>query len=776
MRPPATLDRLARWALAAMLAVAPARAAEFLTFIPTTGSSREVQIVGDVAYVADGAGGLRIYDISDPSQPDAIGDVPPLPGGSARSVDVVGTRAYVANDGPGVQIIDVTDPSAPAPLGSFDPAGSTPIARAAGDFAYAASTSSVSVWNVANPAAPVPRGSLPTPLFASMRIANGHLVVTGATAPTFRVIDVSNPDAPAQVGSVPDARGAIGVDGSSVWLVDDAEVPATLFGIDVSNPAAPDVFARATSPDPFAQVSGAPAVFGRLLFSDGLLVANVHGAGSPQPPLLDSIDLPHAAEDVEISDNQVYVTTQDPSGPDQGGLEIIDYTDPEALFFAITPGVSLGDSWGLDVVKIGTTRTAYVASDDALAIVDVSSPAAPVVRSQPGLGARILDVDADGTTAAVLGTRVGATCELITVDASSPSAPVERDRMGFTGSPGTVVVANGIAYVACEFSDAVHIVDLADPGNLVEIETLITGEDPHVARDGDFLYVATSTAIASYNVADPANPIFLGSLDVSNGFGSALRIHAVNRRVYVPPLRIFQFSNPVEPGLANERVVPDASAARSIRWLGQRVFVPTWRPDFTGRLSIYDAEDIGELEIDPISTEGFVGLSTSISVNLATGIAASSSGALGVQIFDASADIAASPCIDGVDNDGDGFVDMDSDPGCSEPRDDSERPACLDGLDNDGDGLTDNPADPGCKFTLAVREDPQCQDGVDNDGDGDVDFPADSLCTEVPDNDELGNRDDCGLLGIEPLVALAALRLRRRYSASTRSRPSNAGV
>lgn len=47
---------------------------------------------------------------------------------------------------------------------------------------------------------------------------------------------------------------------------------------------------------------------------------------------------------------------------------------------------------------------------------------------------------------------------------------------------------------------------------------------------------------------------------------------------------------------------------------------------------------------------------------------------------------------------------------------------CNDGLDNDGDGLIDVEADPGCEHRVASREDPPCQDGLDNDADGEVDF------------------------------------------------------
>ena len=51
-------------------------------------------------------------------------------------------------------------------------------------------------------------------------------------------------------------------------------------------------------------------------------------------------------------------------------------------------------------------------------------------------------------------------------------------------------------------------------------------------------------------------------------------------------------------------------------------------------------------------------------------------------------------CSDGLDNDGDGFVDM-SDPDCSSPQDNTEdvwtpgNTQCSDGLDNDGDGFVD---------------------------------------------------------------------------------------
>jgi hypothetical protein len=141
-------------------------------------------------------------------------------------------------------------------------------------------------------------------------------------------------------------------------------------------------------------------------------------------------------------------------------------------------------------------------------------------------------------------------------------------------------------------------------------------------------------------------------------------------------------------------------------------------------------------------------------------------------------------CNDGIDNDGDGFTDHPSDPGCSAPTDSTEGPPgacenhvdddgdgaidladagcrgpldasetlglpCDNGLDDDGDGLVDL-ADPGCS-PGTVLEDPSergntaCDDGFDNDGDGKIDYPADSGCANPGDSSELVHACSNGL-------------------------------
>jgi hypothetical protein len=91
--------------------------------------------------------------------------------------------------------------------------------------------------------------------------------------------------------------------------------------------------------------------------------------------------------------------------------------------------------------------------------------------------------------------------------------------------------------------------------------------------------------------------------------------------------------------------------------------------------------------------------------------------------------------------------------------------ACRNGIDDDGDGLVDL-ADPGCASASDTSERNvavACDDGFDNDGDGKIDL-ADPDCSSPADTSE-GPPRACGLVGLEvvPVLAgLAALRLRRR--------------
>ena len=112
------------------------------------------------------------------------------------------------------------------------------------------------------------------------------------------------------------------------------------------------------------------------------------------------------------------------------------------------------------------------------------------------------------------------------------------------------------------------------------------------------------------------------------------------------------------------------------------------------------------------------------------------------------------------DRDLDGVFDGDEfDDGTDPANAGSILGACNDGIDNDGDGDIDL-ADAACTSAGLHIENPECNDGVDNDGDGNIDL-ADGHCSGPDDNRELASKS-CGL-GFELALLLPAwIAVRRR--------------
>jgi len=104
------------------------------------------------AYLAT-PGGLHVVDISDPTQPKVAGSL----AGPARSVHVGGGRAYVAAGASGLRIIDVSSAAAPVELGRLTTAGSAEDVVVIGRHALvvdSATGGGIRVADVSDPASP----------------------------------------------------------------------------------------------------------------------------------------------------------------------------------------------------------------------------------------------------------------------------------------------------------------------------------------------------------------------------------------------------------------------------------------------------------------------------------------------------------------------------------------------------------------------------------------------------------------------------------------------
>lgn len=209
-----------------------------LAAFDTPGNANDVAVVAGKAYVADGESGLRIIDVSDPAAPVALGSVDTP--GLAEDVVVVGARAYVADGTSGLQVIDVSDASAPALLGTLDTAGYARGVGAAGQLVAVAD----GVTDTSD--------------------GGGDIEVTALTAAPagnyLRIVNVSNPASPQEVGSVNLGFG----EAMDVAVRERMAYVASLYGgvmaVDFTTPSIPRIVDNA-----FVGVPRDVALYGRYV-------------------------------------------------------------------------------------------------------------------------------------------------------------------------------------------------------------------------------------------------------------------------------------------------------------------------------------------------------------------------------------------------------------------------------------------------------------------------------------------------------------------------------
>jgi hypothetical protein len=216
-------------------------------FVDTPGEATDIAISGGHAYVADSGEGLRVVDVSTPSAPVELGSVDTT--GPARGVAVARGHAYVAASGSGLQIIDVSAPAAPLEVGFFDTPGYAVGVGVSGGYAFVADTSSLRVIDVSTASAPVEVGFI-NPSGSEQDVAvSGRYAYLANGVMGLRIVDVSTPSAPVEVGafdppgtaqfsSVAVARGYVYISELDPQSV-DGDYPTFLRVIDVSTPSLP---------------------------------------------------------------------------------------------------------------------------------------------------------------------------------------------------------------------------------------------------------------------------------------------------------------------------------------------------------------------------------------------------------------------------------------------------------------------------------------------------------------------------------------------------------
>jgi hypothetical protein len=216
---------------------------------------------GTHAYFAEEGYGLGVADgttLAPIGRYDA--DLPPfLAARDMEDISVDAGRAYIAAWGYGVLIADLANPGAPTELGRFEFPFASAI-EAHGDRVYVASTTNGGIFkvlDVSNPASPQELGSILTSQTYDLTVRGNYaFLVDGADFGDggLRIVDVSNPAAPTVVGqeqSCPYANGVyVSDDGNTAYIAcgSDTSFANALQVVDTSNKAQPLLLGSVTLP------------------------------------------------------------------------------------------------------------------------------------------------------------------------------------------------------------------------------------------------------------------------------------------------------------------------------------------------------------------------------------------------------------------------------------------------------------------------------------------------------------------------------------------------
>jgi len=205
--------------------------------IDLPGSSDPLSIGGNHVYVPCGSAGLRVYDISDPTNPTEVGAI--NPGRPLRDVVVVENLAYAVSQWD-LWIIDISDPSQMEPVGYFDAHGRIFYRSIDISNGYAfipAHEGGLRILDVSDPrhiteVAYV--GNLGSP---SAAVADENFVYVSSWEDGMWVVDISDPSQPIEVGfcDIPLSRD-ISKESNQVYLACNW---AGMRVIDVSDPEDP---------------------------------------------------------------------------------------------------------------------------------------------------------------------------------------------------------------------------------------------------------------------------------------------------------------------------------------------------------------------------------------------------------------------------------------------------------------------------------------------------------------------------------------------------------
>jgi len=512
--------------------------------LPSEGSSVDIELVGDLAYVARGNPGPQIFDISVPGDPVLLTELNFIR--SCTSLEYRDGYLFTTTRFNGLIVTDVSDPTAPQEAAAIDPDYSLGQLVLHGDVAYAAAGShGVHVFDVSDPRRPQSLGTLALPASPRDLACDGNRLVATLETEGVALVDVSMPAAPmlmgvqALSGSVfnvdmvgdiawvvhrsedldhslmamridtfnsfdivgeiaTEAGGGVVIDGTTVYLIDYS---AEILVIDGTDPTEPRLLNRIAVPYGPVDVAAAP---GRLLVANGYSgFSEVAFTTLEAPTPASVLELGGDFLKVRVTGGEAFM------GHFSAGVHWLDLDDPESpAIVATIPTLTPPMDMVYDAPYL------YVAAGAYFLIMDVTDPDDPQIVS--GLNLVNMGYSSCGRiemegSRAYLRTHDG----LLIVDVSDLSVPHVDGYLEVRNEPlaCTLVLDWPLAYLG-DNERNLHTLNVADPNQPVILNSVALPADiAELAREGSTIVVACTVGYNSENltvvvdITTPAQPL-----------------------------------------------------------------------------------------------------------------------------------------------------------------------------------------------------------------------------------------------------------------------------
>lgn len=531
------------------------------------GVTKVIRIDGTIAWMGVGPR-LVAMDISDPAAPTVIGRTDPLPG-VVGDVAIGDVEPNGAGGDPNVAwvlvgddllvSVDIAQPHRPEPIAYLPLDGGARHVAVVGDDVWLDTWDSELLGvDATDPAQPRPHGRVELPLergnIQAVAATPGHLVLASRPdqttgGPILRIVDVREPDAPTEVGTVPHPGprpyGSYGpvydmvVADGLAWVLVSTDYQS-LLAVDLSDPARPvvvgDLMSRELDGYYLAVADGLACVLGGDWGHNWISMSVV----DVRDPTAMSVQASRASiEPLDTNPSGGFAVADGHAwlGADDGKLVAMDASDPAAIPEPASTTERVGDVGRLALVG----DHALVALPEAVAVLDLSQPDAPRQITQTLVHHYPMDLAVDGRLAVV---STGGAMDVIdsrlhTLDVTRPRAPVEGDSASVAGyGPVGLSTASGLAAIAesrWSANGALKLFTVAPTGTLRAAGTVEPGGGyGDLALRGDLVAAVSPGWRASgafrldvIDATDPDAPVILGSEALGGSTGRGARVHLV---------------------------------------------------------------------------------------------------------------------------------------------------------------------------------------------------------------------------------------------------------